>query len=80
MLKKVLSNRFKDIDLFEAPLSISIKSICGACTSLVIWILVAVYAVHRFTVVKNYGDTVFNDHTVKHELSDDEFNQDELGF
>ena len=80
MLSKVLSNRFKDIDLFEAPLNISIKSICGACTSLVIWILVAVYGVHRFTIMNDYGDTIFNEFTVKNELSDDEFNQDELGF
>ena len=30
--------------------------------------------------MKYYDDTIYNEFTVKNELSDDEFNQEELGF
>ena len=66
--------------MFEEPLNIPFRSFVGSFTSLVIWILIGVYGVHRFTIMNDYDDTIFNEFTVKNELSDNEFNQEELGF
>ena len=78
MALKSLSDNFKKLDLYSQNISFrindnnSLGSICGACVSLVLMILVATYGFHKFLVMKNYDDTRFNEYVGKNELLDHE--------
>ena len=58
----------------------SYGSVFGACSSLIIALVLATYGVHKFFIMWNYEDTNFNEFSVKNELSDREFSSNELLF
>ena len=78
--RSTLIDQFKSIDFFSTNISFrengsdSFSSLCGACTSFFIALLVATYAVTKLTIMANYEDTLFNQYVEKHGLSNEQFN------
>ena len=78
MKRKDLAAKFKSIDFFATDISFrenggdSFGSIFGAFNSLIITLIVAIYGINKFIILKNYEDTLFNEYSVKWGLTNDE--------
>ena len=77
---------FKRFDFYQTNIAFrenggdSFGSNFGACTSLIITIIVALYTTHKFVIMRNYDDTQYSEYLVKKGLSDGEYGQDLLQF
>ena len=80
MVKTTLSSCMRSIDSFSIPLSSQFGTVFGACMSLIMWFVVSVYGINKLVIMNAYGDTQFNQYSVKNELDVKEFSQEELGF
>ena len=78
MKRKDLKAKFKSIDFFATDVSFredggeSFGSIFGAFNSLIIALIVTLYGINKFFIMKNYEDTLFNEYSVKWGLTTDE--------
>ena len=52
----------------------------GACTSLIIALIICLYGINKFSVLINYEDTRINEFTVRNGLSEEIIEQDQLQF
>ena len=77
---KSFRNEVKKCDLFPTQLEASFPSLLGACISIFVGFFVALYGLNKFLIMSRYDDTIFNEYSVRNELSDDEFSQKELQF
>ena len=70
---KSFKRRFKQIDLFPTLFHAKFPSSLGACTSIFVWIILALYGINKYLIMSRYDDTIFNEYAVRNELSDNEF-------
>ena len=67
---KTLGRQFKQFDFFSKSIALRVNgsdsfgSIFGACTSLIIALVLAAYGVNKFLIMWNYEDTNFNEFPV----------------
>ena len=66
--------------MFPTELEVQFPSFLGALISILVWILVAMYGFNKFRIMSQHDDTIYNTYTVRNELSDDDFSQEELQF
>ena len=80
MVRTSVSGCLKSIDSFSIPLSAQFGTVFGACMTLIMWFVLSVYGLNKLIIMNSYNDTQFNQYSVKHGLSRDEFSQQQLGF
>ena len=84
--KTIFGASLKKCDLFSTDIAFRengrnrFGSIFGACTSLIIVLIVASYGFNKFLIMINYEDTNFNEFIEQNQLSEDELGQEELEF
>ena len=82
--RKNLNSYFKRVDFFARDIAFkedggsSFGSIFGACTSLLIVLIVASYGASKFLILVNYEDTRLQEFVEKKQLSDEVFDESRL--
>ena len=75
--KSTFSRYFKQADLFPQDVSFrenggdAFTSMFGACTSLIIALVVLLYGVNKFSVLINYEDTRINEFTERNGIGEE---------
>ena len=84
--KATISRNFKKMDFFSSDVSFrenggdSFGSVFGACMSLLIFLVVALYGINKFVIMSDYADTQFNEYSIKNGLVNKEIGQDQMDF
>ena len=75
--KTTIGGYFKSLDLFSTNFTFktngndSFQTGFGACMSLMIMLIVALYGINKFFIMRNYDDTSFNEYIVTNGLTND---------
>ena len=84
--KSSLDGFLRSLDIFDERPTLTVdghdsyKTICGGLLSLITFVLVTIYAIHRYDVMYNFGDTNHTSSSVSGELANLEYSNSEIGF
>ena len=80
MAKKSFSSCLKSIDNFSTPLASDFKTVLGSIMSIIMWLIVGGYGLNKLIIMMNRDDTLFNEYSIKNDLTDEELSQEQLQF
>ena len=80
--KSTIGDLFKRIDFFQTNASFRVKggdsfaSVFGACMSLLVGTIIALYGFNRFIIMRQYEDTNYMEYSIKNGLTEEVIGQD----